>query len=91
MFTKEEVLDFLTEKPVLSKGDEALKRINFTLNFNGKSVLVKNGELPEFMWKKLQAELKPGDRITLTSFQAWTDAPRSMVMSGDIFQDASQV
>ena len=86
MFTKEEVLDFLAEKPVLSKGDEALERINLTLNFNGKSVLVKNGELPEFMWKKLQAELKPGDRITLTSFQAWTDAPRSMVMSGDIFK-----
>jgi beta-lactamase regulating signal transducer with metallopeptidase domain len=88
MFTKTQILEFMKEVPNLYADGEALPEMNFTLNYsgNGQSVAIKNGEVPADVLQLLERNLQPGEKITLTGFQAWTDAPRSLVCSKAVLE-----
>lgn len=73
---KSEILRMLRLPARLYCGDALLPDINFTVDYNGYGVLVKNSEVPADLIEKLERELKSGDVLRITGFQARTTAPR---------------
>jgi hypothetical protein len=63
----------------LLHNNQTLTDFNFTLDYKGQEVLVRNGMVPEETIAYLEQALKTGDVLKLSGFQARTGAARHII------------
>ncbi|MEZ4943167.1 MAG: M56 family metallopeptidase [Saprospiraceae bacterium] len=78
--TKTEIIRMLQLPARLYREKELLPDFNFTLDFKGYGVLVKNADVPADLIQKLERELQAGDVLKITGIQARAGGPMQLVL-----------
>ncbi len=77
---KTEIIRMLQLPARLYREKELLPDFNFTLDFKGYGVLIKNAEVPADLIQKLERALQAGDVLKITGIQARAGGPMQVVL-----------
>lgn len=77
--TTKKIIQMLRLQPRFYQNNQAIELQNFTLDYNGYGVVVDKEGVPEDVIRMLEKNLKPGEKIRLTGFQARAGGFRNIV------------